>query len=139
MEKLRGQGLTKVKQKEGASRRPPPPLVSFKMSRDPGSPISPCKPQGWGRGHQISKEIPAAKESSRPQGGPSGRCSLQTGLWKAWDKGVAALFTNDLPPVLPRLGFEWLPESKGFEWLPESKGAKKTGGTVGKDRLLPGL
>lgn len=111
MEKLRGQGLTKVKQKEGASRRPPPfpPLVSFKMSRDPGSPISPCKPQGWGRGHQISKEIPAAKESSRPQGGPSGRCSLQTGLWKAWDKGVATLFTNDLPPVHPTVipRFPW--------------------------------
>lgn len=51
---------------------------------------------------------------SRLQGGPSGRCSLQVGLWKAQGIGIAALFTNDLPTVHPtvilQFPLERLPE-----------------------------
>ena len=87
----------------------PPTLVSFKIGGDPGSPhitLQATKP--WGEVTWSAKRSLQPK-SSRPQGGPSGRFSLQTGLWKAWDK--AALFTNDLPPVHPTVILSVFPGS----------------------------
>lgn len=52
---------------------------------------SPCKPQSRGRGHQVNREIPAAKAT--------GWAIQKTGLCKTQDKSVAALFTADFLTV----------------------------------------
>lgn len=77
---------------------PPPPRLVPRWAGTQEANISPCKPQSRGKGHQVNKEIPAAKAT--------GWAVQKTGLCRTQEESSAALFTTDCltgyhPTVIP--------------------------------------